>query len=163
VSETTGSGISSSQRSLSPWSHQAKWRGHYGIDGVWISGWPEGVCKECGMAFRGTPQQRYCTGECRRRAHSRSNNHAARARKWAKAMSRKPSPYHVIGKSELHHAFRGLCALCQNPVGVSEAWVGHRIAVSDGGQHTRENIAPVHKACENDWTWSGKTPRFVGL
>jgi hypothetical protein len=73
-------------------------------------------------------------------------------------MDRQPPPYHIIGKHELLVAFHGVCAFCRKPVGLPEAWLAHGVAVSKGGQHTRDNIAPVHKACEEEWTRRDNTP-----
>jgi hypothetical protein len=135
-----------------PWSAQPKWRGHYGPDGKWISEWPGGICKECGAQVEGDPSRRYCSSVCKKRAHTRSSNHAGRTQKSARKQGRAHSAYEIIGKFELHDAFQGRCAICRAPVGVSEAWLGHKLPVSEGGQHTRGNIGPVHKRCEEGWT-----------
>jgi 5-methylcytosine-specific restriction endonuclease McrA len=131
---------------------QPEWRGRYGGDGHWVSEWPAGICKECGVQFQGDPSRRYCSPACKKRAHTRSGNHAGRTRKRVRKHGGVHSAYEIIGKFELHDAFQGLCAICGDPIDASEAWLGHKVSVSEGGQHTRGNIAPVHKGCEEAWT-----------
>ena len=133
-----------------PWALKPKWRGQYDRNGVWRSGWPSGLCKECGESFDGLLQH-WCSPQHKKKAYSRSNSHAARTRKRLASGETAPR-YHIIGKFELVEAFGGQCALCHDPVSVQEAWVGHIRAVKDGGQHTRENVAPVHRKCEQDFT-----------
>lgn len=94
-----------------PWSAQPKWRGHYGLDGKWISEWPGGMCKECGAQVEGDPSRRYCSSVCKKRAHTRSSNHAGRTQKSARKQGRAHSAYEIIGKFELHDAFEGRCAI----------------------------------------------------
>ena len=130
---------------------QAAWSGHYNDLGKWVSLWPIGVCKECGESFQGTPTQVWCSDLCRKKAASRSNRHARRTRKAAIRDGRTYPPYEIIGRYELLHAFDGLCAKCGKTLPLEDAWVGHIVGVEYGGQHTRRNIAPVHKACEQRW------------
>lgn len=59
--------------------------------------------------------------------------------------------YEIIGKFELLQAYGARCALCANNLHIQEMWVGHIISVVKGGQHTRDNVAPVHSTCERSW------------
>jgi hypothetical protein len=70
----------------------------YGGDGRWVSEWRVGICKECGAHVEGD-SRRYCSPACQRKAHARSNNHAARTRKHVREHGGVPSAYEIIGKS----------------------------------------------------------------
>jgi 5-methylcytosine-specific restriction endonuclease McrA len=109
-------------------------------------------CKECGERFAlSSRTQVWCLRRCRRKAYSRSGLHAARARRWASLHHVKPSRYEIIGKFEIWTAYQECCAICARPIAVADIWMGHIKAVSDGGQHTRANMAPVHMECEKRW------------
>ena len=127
------------------------WRGAYDERGTWISTWPPGLCKECGQSFDGTLTQRWCSPRCRSRARNRSGSHAARTRRAALKIGRRCPPYEIIGRFELHDAFRGLCGKCGTVLPLQDTWIGHVIGVEKGGQHTRGNIAAIHKNCEQEW------------
>lgn len=127
------------------------WRGHHTETGTWKSEWPEHLCKECGSPFEGVSARRYCSDQCKKKAKNRSGNHAGRTRKRGRRDARRPVKYDIIGKFELHDAFRGLCGYCAKPVALDELLVGHVVGVREGGQHTRRNVAPIHADCEETW------------
>lgn len=134
-----------------PLAVHSQWRGHYDVTRKWISDWPAGICKECGAPFTGLATRRWCSDECRRRARSRSGSHAGRTRRCARLDQRSYGKYDIVGKFELHDAFRGLCGYCAKPIRLDEILIGHVAGVREGGQHTRENIAPIHASCEAEW------------
>lgn len=134
-----------------PWTIVPAWRGRTDAVGKWISEWPEGICKECGTGFPPGLGRLYCCRKCKRRSKNRANAHARRARKITLKTGSARVKYDIIGKFELLEAFGGRCGICARAVGM-DAWIGHITAVERGGQHTRTNIAPVHKECENTWT-----------
>lgn len=141
-----------------PWTIVPLWRGHADAAGRWISEWPEGICKECGTGFSPGQGRLYCSRSCKRRAKNSANAHARRARKVTLKAGGIRLKYDIIGKFELLEAFGGRCGICARAVGM-DAWIGHIAAVERGGQHTRTNVAPVHKECENAWTLSQITDR----
>ena len=123
------------------------------VNPEWAHPWPAGICPECGSLFQTPSTRRWCSPKCGRSAHGRSNRHAGRRRK---ALEKLGGPvekeaYETVGKMELLTAFGHRCGKCALPLALAEVWIGHIIGVEHGGQHTRANIAPVHKACEQQW------------
>ncbi len=134
-----------------PLAVQPRWRSHYDLGAKWISEGPPGICKECGAPFSGVATRRWCSDECRRRARSRSGSHAGRTRRRARLDQGSYAKYDIVGKFELHDAFRGRCGYCAKPIRLDEILIGHVTGVREGGQHTRANIAPIHATCEAEW------------
>jgi 5-methylcytosine-specific restriction endonuclease McrA len=137
---------------------QSEWRRYRSAAGLWVDDWLSGTCKECGKRFDVLPYGKrfWCSSKCRDAARRRANNHDARARKHELKSAKKRPSYETVGRFELLQAYRGLCALCTKPLAIEDVWVGHIVAVSEGGQHTRDNIAAVHRPCELDHNLSDK-------
>lgn len=120
-------------------------------DPIWPSEWPQGLCKECGDRFAGSETRRWCSKTCKNRAKNKRGVHARRIRKAAASLGLKHTVCETIGTFELLKAYGFRCGKCGEELPRSEVWMGHIIGVEHGGQHTRANIAPVHKACEQEW------------
>jgi hypothetical protein len=118
----------------------------------WSHRWPAGICKECGTLFEGTDTQRWCSERCSKSAHGRANRHAQRTKRALEVQGKdRAESYETVGRLELLTAFRHSCGKCGEPLALPEVWVAHILGVEYGGQHTRANIAPVHKMCEQEW------------
>lgn len=119
----------------------------------WKHPWPAGICPECGSLFELPSNRRWCSSECSKKARRRANGHAERRRKALEKLDRtvEKESFETVGKSELLTAFRHRCGKCGLPLALDDVWIGHIVGVEHGGQHTRANIAPVHKACEQQW------------
>ena len=128
-----------------------RWRGHTDADGKWRSEWPSFICIECGAPFEGVHTRRYCSERCKNALRNRANNHAGRRRERARSFGLPKAKYDQVGKFELMEAFGGLCGYCGEPVAFTDLLVGHVRGIEHGGQHTRANIALMHRDCETDW------------
>jgi hypothetical protein len=122
------------------------------VDPDWSHAWPPGICPECGSLFETPSNRRWCSAACSKKAHGRSNHHAERRREALEKLGRSDiESYETVGKLELLTAFAHKCGKCTLPLALADVWIAHIIGVEHGGQHTRANIAPVHKACEQQW------------
>lgn len=114
--------------------------------------WPASICRECGALYEDDGIKKWCSKECSKKAHGRSNRHDARRAKALQKLRRSDDePYETVGKLELLTAFQHSCAKCAGPLALQNVWIGHILGVEHGAQHTRANIAPVHPSCEQEW------------
>jgi HNH endonuclease len=96
-------------------------------------------CVECGtVSVRGSGRRRYCSAKCAKRASKRTERHRRRG---------------GVGQRErftlLEIAVRDSwrCHLCHRKVSRKTWSIDHLIPVSQGGDHTRMNVALAHRDC----------------
>ena len=142
-----------SARSSTKWMGKSVPRLPLAVHPEWSQPWPAGICPECGSLFELPSNRRWCSSQCSTKARRRANGHNERRRKALQRLGRTADfeSYETVGKLELLTAFRHRCGKCGLPLALQDVWIGHILGVEHGGQHTRANIAPVHKACEQQW------------
>lgn len=103
-----------------------------------------GRCLECDNAFvTTTPRIRFCDQTCARR-YERRNSKWKRTRRIKSAGHRDP-----IGLPTLAKRDGWKCHLCRLTV-TRKTWsIDHLIPLSDGGQHTWDNVALAHHRCNS--------------
>lgn len=100
------------------------------------------ACPECGHAFttsRFSSRTIYCSEACGHRAAKRNRRHRIRANGKAERFT-----LHKIAERD-----RWRCHLCKRRVTKGQASIDHLIPVSDGGTHTRANVALAHHLCNS--------------
>lgn len=110
------------------------------------------VCKECGRTFTatvGATRSAYCSDECAKRALHRHDKQ--KRRKEMSAAFREP-----VRIQSVYNRAHGICEICGLPVPLtvepSNQWAAtrdHKVPLSKGGLHRKDNVQLAHRICNS--------------
>ena len=95
-------------------------------------------CCNCGAIL---PEKKkypvFCKPACAQNCISKNNTHSRRTNK----------PTNFITPLELFKRDNGICGICENPVDFPQVSIDHIKPVSEGGQHSWDNVQLTHYIC----------------
>lgn len=112
------------------------------------------TCEWCGRLFIGSPEARFCSLSCQRRAHNKANPFANRASSHRRKARMRKARIEPVNLAEICERDGWRCMLCGKRVDPKlhhphpmSASIDHLIPIANGGTHEAANVQLAHLSC----------------